>query len=168
MSIGHYDSPFGRIALHFEEDVLTRLCFAEQIQSESASFSEPLCKEKLLRRLTDWLDRYFAGNDPGVLDVPIKPAGSAFALKVWHELMNIPYGSTLTYGQLSAVVAQRCGRPRMSAQAVGAALSKNPILIIIPCHRVIGSDGSLVGYSGGLDRKLFLLQLESSGSVLYK
>lgn len=100
-----------------------------------------------------WLDCYFSGKDPGFLP-PLNPQGTPFQQKVWQELLNIPYGTTVSYGEIARRIGCR------SAQAIGQAVHRNPIAIIIPCHRVIGADGSLTGYASGLDMKRCLLQLE--------
>ena len=104
----------------------------------------------------NWLDRYFAGEIPSIKEIPLAPQGSNFRQAVWKILCKIPYGEVTTYGQIS----QKLGKGKMSAQAVGGAVGHNPISIIIPCHRVIGSNGNLTGYAGGLDKKIKLLELE--------
>jgi methylated-DNA-[protein]-cysteine S-methyltransferase len=104
----------------------------------------------------EWLGAYFAGRKPGIGDLPLAPNGSAFRWSVWKELLAIPYGEVATYGD----IAERIGCK--SAQAVGGAVGHNPISIIIPCHRVVGRNGSLTGYAGGLDRKRKLLELEGA------
>lgn len=106
----------------------------------------------------NWLDRYFAGKNPSIKEIPIAPQGSKFRQSVWKQLCKIPYGEVSTYGK----IAQTLGKEKMSAQAVGGAVGHNPISIIIPCHRVIGANGSLTGYAGGLDKKIKLLELEST------
>ena len=103
-----------------------------------------------------WLDDYFAGLRPDISKIPLAPFGTPFQQRVWNMLRAIPYGSTTTYGAL----AQRLAPPRMAAQAVGGAVGRNPIAIIIPCHRVVGSGGALTGYAAGLDIKRHLLQHE--------
>ena len=108
-----------------------------------------------------WLDSYFTGREPDFLP-PLHPAGSPFQQAVWALLLQIPYGQTVTYGQLAARLAAERGLARMSAQAVGGAVGRNRISLIIPCHRVLGADGSLTGYAGGLDRKAKLLAWEHS------
>ena len=113
----------------------------------------------LFRSARAWLSRYFEGHDPGV-PPPVRPYGTPFQQSVWQRLLTIPYGSTTTYGALAAQLAAHNASGRMSAQAVGQAVGRNPISIIIPCHRVIGADGTLTGYAGGLDKKIFLLGLE--------
>lgn len=110
-----------------------------------------------------WLDLYFSGNIPDFTP-PLSLNGTAFQLEVWNILLGIPYGQTISYGDIAKQLAARKKVSRMSAQAVGNAVGKNPISIIVPCHRVIGSDGSLTGYAGGLERKSFLLSLEKTAT----
>ncbi|MDR1126145.1 MAG: methylated-DNA--[protein]-cysteine S-methyltransferase [Deltaproteobacteria bacterium] len=107
-----------------------------------------------------WLDSYFAGRQPAISDLPLAPAGSDFRKAVWDVLCGIPYGQWTTYGQVAKLVARRLGRKSMSGQAVGGAVGHNPIGIIIPCHRVVGANGSLTGYGSGLDLKARLLAHE--------
>ena len=109
-----------------------------------------------------WLDAYFAGKRPEISQLNLSPAGSPFRQMVWEMLLEIPYGKTTTYGEIARKVAARSGKPSMSAQAVGGAVGHNPISLIIPCHRVVGSDGSLTGYAGGIERKVQLLTLEGA------
>ena len=104
-----------------------------------------------------WLDLYFSGREPGFTPA-LNPAGSAFRRAVWEILLKIPYGKTTTYGQIAREIAAARGLAKMSAQAVGGAVGHNEISIIIPCHRVVGTHGSLTGYAGGIDRKIKLLQ----------
>ena len=111
-------------------------------------------------RAQEWLECYFAGEKPSPEELPLRPEGTDFQQMVWRELLHIPYGQVTTYGSLAKAVAEEMGRETMSAQAVGQAVGHNPISIIIPCHRVVGTDGSLTGYAGGLDRKIRLLELE--------
>ena len=108
----------------------------------------------------NWLDRYFAGEKMEIHELSLAPQGNEFQKLVWKYLCDIPYGETTTYGEIAKKVARDMGRERMSAQAVGGTVGRNPIGIIIPCHRVIGKDGSLTGYAGGLDIKVKLLTLE--------
>lgn len=114
----------------------------------------------VLMQARDWLDQYFQGVIPSFTP-PLAPAGTAFQQLVWKILLTIPYGHTRTYGDIAAEIAQQKGIGSMSAQAVGGAVGHNPISIMIPCHRVMGANGSLTGYAGGTDRKARLLQLES-------
>ncbi|EET60093.1 6-O-methylguanine DNA methyltransferase, DNA binding domain protein [Marvinbryantia formatexigens DSM 14469] len=106
-----------------------------------------------------WLDIYFSGKQPDFLP-PLRPKGSAFRQEVWKILLKIPYGETTTYKKIAGEIAAAHGRSSMSAQAVGGAVGHNPISILIPCHRVLGTDGSLTGYAGGLTVKGYLLRLE--------
>ena len=108
----------------------------------------------------DWLARYFAGEKPMPSELPLCPIGGEFRQRVWSLLCQIPYGETTTYGALARALAAQMGRPSMSSQAVGGAVGHNPISIIIPCHRVVGSGGSLTGYAGGIAAKLRLLEHE--------
>ena len=111
----------------------------------------------------DWLLRYFAGDAPDPRALPLAPQGSAFAREVWRLLLAIPYGRATSYGALAAQLAAQRGLAHMSAQAVGGAVGRNPIAIIIPCHRVLGAQGQLTGYAGGLAAKRFLLAHEGIG-----
>lgn len=160
--IQHYDAPLGRILLAADEVGLTGLWFdgakyfADGLPAEHTERETPILSEA--RR---WLDLYFAGQEPGFLP-PLHPAGSVFQQAVWALLLQIPYGQTVTYGELARQLTEKRGRPRMSAQAVGGAVGHNKISIIIPCHRVVGTGGSLTGYAGGIDRKVKLLALEQA------
>lgn len=158
--IQHYDSPLGRILLSADDAGLTGLwfegqaCFARGLPPEHTEGHTPA-----LSKTCRWLDLYFAGNEPCFLP-PLHPMGSAFQLSVWHILLEIPYGATTTYGAIAKRLAKERGLPQMSAQAIGSAVGRNPISLIIPCHRVIGRNGRLTGYAGGLHRKASLLALE--------
>ena len=121
---------------------------------------EPGAVDPVTAAAADWLDRYFAGKRPDPSELPLKPEGSPFRQAVWQLLLEIPYGQVTTYGQLAKKMAELMGRQSMSAQAVGGAVGHNLISIIIPCHRVVGTDGSLTGYAGGLEKKIRLLELE--------
>ena len=112
------------------------------------------------RAVAEWLDSYFAGERPSADGLPLSPRGGAFRQRVWRHLLAIPYGELSTYGTLARAVAAEEGRGSMSAQAVGGAVGHNPIAILIPCHRVVGAQGSLTGYAGGVDKKLWLLRHE--------
>ena len=152
----HYASPLGPILLAADETGLTGLWF--EGQKYFPSFLGVDYQEKETPVLTEtarWLDVYFSGKDPDILP-PLHPQGSPFRQAVWDILLTIPRGQTMTYGE----IARRLGVHR--AQAVGGAVGHNPISILIPCHRVVGSDGSLTGYAGGFDRKTRLLQLEGA------
>ena len=107
-----------------------------------------------------WLYKYFAGKNPAISELPLSPAGSEFRQMVWNILCEIPYGKVITYGDVAKKMAVKMRRESMSGQAVGGAVGHNPISIIIPCHRVVGSNGSLTGYAGGISKKIKLLELE--------
>ena len=109
----------------------------------------------------NWLDRYFAGKKPNISELSLNPAGSAFRQEVWQILCEIPYGEYITYGDIAKKIAAKSGK-FMSGQAVGGAVGHNPISIIIPCHRVVGTNGSLTGYAGGIDKKIKLLKHEGA------
>ena len=152
----HYASPLGPILLAADETGLTGLWF--EGQKYFPSFSGVDYQEKETPVLTEtarWLDVYFSGKDPDILP-PLHPQGSPFRQAVWNILLTIPRGQTMTYGEIARRLGVR------SAQAVGGAVGHNPISILIPCHRVVGSDGSLTGYAGGVERKTRLLQLEGA------
>ena len=160
MFIRHYDSPLGRILLAADERGLTGLWFEGQKYFARTLPTE--CEERETPALADaahWLDVYFSGHEPDFTP-PLHPAGTPFQRTVWALLGQIPYGETTTYGALAQTLAARVGLASMSAQAVGGAVGHNEISIIIPCHRVVGTNGSLTGYAGGIDRKRKLLELE--------
>ncbi len=149
MVLWHWNSPFGPLCLAQEGDALAAVNFCAPLTSE-----EVPCPTPLLAEARRQLEEYFAGSRR-VFDLPLTPEGTAFQRAVWEALQAIPYGETRTYGQIAAAV----GRPK-AFRAVGGACHCNPIGIIIPCHRVVGSSGRLTGYAGGLDRKAALLALE--------
>lgn len=156
----YYDAPYGRYVMAAEDDSLTGLWLEGQKYSPS-DLPEPSGEElEIFARTRHWLDAYFAGRQPNVSALLLAPQGSAFAQSVWRLLLEVPYGQTVTYGQLAKQLAKQRGLPHMSAQAVGGAVGHNPISIIIPCHRVLGAKNQLTGYAGGLDVKTFLLKLE--------
>ena len=158
--IQHYDSPLGGILLAADEIGLTGLWFdgqkyfARGLPGERTEQETPVLAEA--RR---WLDIYFTGKEPDFTP-PLHPIGSVFRKAVWEILLQIPYGQTTTYGEIARQLAERQGLARMSAQAVGGAVGHNEIGIIIPCHRVVGTNGSLTGYAGGIAKKEKLLELE--------
>ena len=160
--IQHYDSPMGGILLAADEIGLVGLWFDGQ-----KYFARDLPEERIERdtpALTEakrWLDIYFTGKEPDFLP-PLHPIGSAFRQDVWGILLQIPYGKTTTYGEIARRLAEKRGLSRMSAQAVGGAVGHNEISIIIPCHRVVGTNGSLTGYAGGIEKKIKLLELEQT------
>lgn len=109
----------------------------------------------------NWLDRYFDFQKPEISELPISPIGSSFRQDVWNILCEIPYGQVVTYGEIAQKIAKKRGIKKMSARAVGAAIGHNPISVIIPCHRVVGSNGKLTGYAAGLETKIKLLKHEN-------
>lgn len=155
-----YTSPLGGILLAADEVGLRGLWFdgqkyfARDLPDERTERETPVLSEA-----KRWLDLYFGGQEPDFLP-PLHPVGTPFRQAVWEILLRIPYGKTVTYGEISKQLAEKMGLERMSAQAVGGAVGHNEISIIIPCHRVVGSNGSLTGYAGGINRKIKLLELE--------
>ena len=155
-----YTSPLGGILLAADEVGLRGLWFdgqkyfARDLPDERTERETPVLSEA-----KRWLDLYFGGQEPDFLP-PLHPVGTPFRQAVWEILLRIPYGKTVTYGEISKQLAEKRGLERMSAQAVGGAVGHNEISIIIPCHRVVGSNGSLTGYAGGINRKIKLLELE--------
>ena len=153
--IGYYSSPFGNILLASTKDYLTGLWFeGEKYYPKEFEQEAEIKDTPILLKAKQWLDIYFSGVNPE-FTIPIEFNGTEFQKKVWRILMDIPYGKTVSYGE----VAHLLGNIKAS-QAVGGAVGKNPISIIVPCHRVIASDGSLTGYAGGLEIKQKLLNLE--------
>ena len=160
--IAHYESPLGGITLTSDGEALLGLRFDGQ--RHFADTLAPVHEERALPVFDlakRWLEVYFSGRAPGFTP-PLRMNGTAFRRAVWEILLAIPFGRTMTYGEIAAMLARREGLARMSAQAVGGAVGHNPIALIVPCHRVIGADGSLTGYGGGLERKRRLLALEGA------
>lgn len=156
---------FGPLILICEDDKLIGVYTEDQKQVLKSFKIKPIKSivSPVLKQATAWLDSYFSGNrNLKISDLPLAPKGNEFRQIVWQELCRIPYGQTTTYGEIARKVAVKTGKNTMSAQAVGGAIGHNPIGIIIPCHRVIGKDGKMVGYAGGLFRKIMLLKLENA------
>lgn len=160
--MAEYFSPLGKICIAEKNGFLIGLWIEGQMHFLSSIREDvPFRQDSpLLHQTMQWLDRYFQGAKPSISELPLAPSGSTFRQAVWKLLCEIPYGSVTTYGELARRIAHQQGLERMSAQAVGGAVGHNPISIIIPCHRVIGANGSLTGYAGGLDKKTYLLALE--------
>ena len=157
-----YPSPIGSMIMASNGISLTGLWFDGQ-KYFAQTLSEPY-EEKLLpvfEETIKWLDIYFSGEIPDFTP-ELSVQSTPFRKAVWDILLKIPYGQTMTYGEITESLAHQMGKKKMSAQAVGGAVGHNPISIIIPCHRVVGADGSLTGYAGGIDRKKFLLELEGN------
>ena len=161
--LSHYESPLGAMTMASDGEHLTGLWFDGQ-KYDRSTISDEAVVQPLLPVFTQtarWLDAYFEGTDPGFTP-PIRVEGSDFKKMVTSIMLSIPFGTTSTYAQIAAEVARRTGRRHMSAQAVGGAVGRNPIVLIVPCHRVLASDGGLRGYAGGVDRKEWLLKMEAS------
>lgn len=157
-----YNSPLGTITLASNGEALTGLWFDGQ-----KYFGDTLTDKHQEKPLpvfdetTAWLDIYFSGKNPDFIP-PLFFNASPFRQTVWETLLTIPYGNTMTYGEIADKIAAQNGFERMSAQAVGGAVGHNSISIIVPCHRVVGANGSLTGYAGGIERKIKLLKLEKT------
>lgn len=157
-----YRSPLGEMTLASEGGNLCGLWFEGQKYFGGSLPEPPEKKDELpvFSLARKWLDRYFDGERPQPSELPLAPMGSQFRQAVWNILCKIPSGSVTTYGEIAKQIAAENGLKTMSAQAVGGAVGHNPISVIIPCHRVVGSNGSLIGYAGGINRKVKLLELE--------
>ena len=156
-----YKSPIGSLLLVSKENNLIGLWMYNQkyfcpLKEQPVEDNE----NAVLKKAVNWLDEYFRGNKPDISLLPLAPEGSEFRKEVWDILCTIPYGEVMTYGQIADIIAERHGKAKMSAQAVGGAVGHNPISVIIPCHRVVGTNGSLTGYAGGLSKKITLLKHE--------
>lgn len=158
--IDTYISPLGDMTMAGSESGITGLWFDGQ-KYFGANLPKQYEAEKLpiFEEAKKWLDLYFQGKEPDFTP-HIAFSDTEFRMTVWEILLTIPYGQTITYGEIAARVAKEKGIPHMSAQAVGGAVGHNPISIIVPCHRLVGASGSLTGYAGGIDKKIELLKLE--------
>lgn len=162
-----YSSELGDILLAADEIGLTGLWFFGQSYFADTLPAEQIAQETpILAQAREWLDEYFSGKEPDFTPT-LHPMGSPFRQAVWKLLLQIPYGQTTTYGEIARQMEKLQNRPHMSAQAVGGAVGHNGISIIIPCHRVVGTKGSLTGYAGGLDKKMALLELEHANRKTY-
>lgn len=152
----HYNSPVGLLTIAAEGEKITALVIAGQKYENKHLFGESVEQETpVLQTARIWLEHYFNGENPEISELPLAPKGTEFQKKVWRKLLEIPYGETISYGDLAKALGS-------SARAVGSAVGRNPISILIPCHRVLAADGSLNGYAGGLENKEKLLKLEGS------
>lgn len=158
-----YKPPVGEITLACDEKenivglwLKGQKYFLDTVGSEVIENNEL----RIFKTAKKWLDRYFTGEKPEISELPLAPIGSPFRQRVWKILCEIPYGEVWTYGDIAKIIAKERGKDRMSAQAVGGAVGHNPISIIIPCHRVVGANGSLTGYAGGIKTKIALLKHE--------
>ena len=153
----HYYSPLGGMTMASDGQALTALWFdGTRRESRFADGTSATTVLPIFDETRRWLDLYFAGKNPDFTP-QLAPKGTPFQQRVWEILLTIPYGKTMSYGDVARQIS-----PTMSAQAIGGAVGRNPIGIIIPCHRVIGADGSLTGYGGGLERKRWMLEMENN------
>ena len=155
-----YESPLGRMIMVSDGTALTALAFQGQKYYEKAvPWEAEEARLPIFDHTGQWLDIYFSGQEP-TFTPTIATKGTLFQEEVWEILKKIPYGQVVSYGEIAAAIAKSRGLKRMSAQAVGGAVGHNPVSVIIPCHRVVGTNGHLTGYAGGLDKKEELLRLE--------
>ena len=152
-----YESPLGEMLIVSDGEAICGVWFYGQKHFKSTVVGKTIHDDGLsiFKKAKQWFEDYFNGKNPQI-NFQLKPEGSKFRQKVWKILSEIPYGETLTYGEIASQIS-----PNMSAQAVGGAVGRNPISILIPCHRVLGSDGKLTGYAAGLDKKIELLKIEN-------
>jgi methylated-DNA-[protein]-cysteine S-methyltransferase len=158
-----YSSPIGLITLACDENESLVGLWTEGQKYHGGTIHKAMAVNDSLPifdTAKKWLDRYFAGEKPCISELPSAPVGSEFRRAVWEILCEIPYGEVITYGDIARKMAVKTGRKSMSAQAVGGAVGHNPVSVIIPCHRVVGSNGSLTGFAGGIKMKVKLLELE--------
>lgn len=158
----NYKSPIGNLLIASKENKLVGLWIENQ-KYYLSNFKDKIIETEnleILVKTKKWLDRYFKGEKPDISELEINFIGSEFRNSVWEILKNIPYGEVITYNDIAKELAKQKGIKKMSAQAVGGAVGHNPISIIIPCHRVVGSNGSLTGYAGGIKKKIYLLEHE--------
>lgn len=164
--LSYYKSPLGEIVLSASNQGLSGLWFVGQKYFALYFDKEHIYQEiPLFADVKRWLDIYFSGKEPN-FSLPLHFTGSPFQNEVWKILSQIPYGRTTTYGQIAKQVAIKRGVSKMSAQAIGGAVGRNKIAIIVPCHRVVGINGNLTGYAGGIEKKIALLQLEGIDTTL--
>ena len=161
MYLQKYSCPMGQLLLAADDSALVQLRFDAEKQLGSLPKDISFVETPVLQATKRWLNIYFSGQEPDFMP-PLRPTGTDFQQKVWQLLRQIPYGETTTYGEIARALAVQQGQSRMSAQAVGGAVGHNEISIIIPCHRVVGTNGSLTGYAGGIDKKVKLLELEQT------
>ncbi len=161
----HYDSPVGKLLLASDGEHLTGLWLEGQKFYGAGLAQDTVPKDDLpvFVQTKSWLEQYFLGKQPESGTIPITFQNSGFRMQIWNLLMEIPYGETVTYGYLAKLYEQRTGK-KTAARAVGGAVGRNPISILVPCHRVVGAGGALTGYAAGTDRKKFLLEHENASS----
>lgn len=157
-----YNSPVGKLTIASNQKNIVGLWLDKQKYYMDILEGKE-CQEKetdVIKLTKKWLDKYFNNEKPEISELPIEFIGTDFRKQVWEILNQIPYGKVVTYGDIAKQLSRHKGIKKMSAQAVGGAVGHNPISIIIPCHRVVGANGSLVGYAGGIETKIKLLELE--------
>lgn len=163
--ITYYDSILGKLTIAGDGENIIGLWiegqkyFADTIKNENIIKKDDI---SIFIKTKEWLDRYFRGERPDIKELKLSPKGSEFRQNVWKILCRIPYGQTITYGKIAKEIAKLMNKNSMSAQAIGNAVGHNQISIIIPCHRVVGTNGGLTGYAGGIDKKRELLELENA------
>lgn len=164
-----YSSPVGILTLASDGDNLVGLWIAGQKYHGGGTPGEMVAVDNLpiFSATKKWLDRYFAGARPDISELPLAPIGGEFRRRVWDILCAVPYGAVITYGDIARKMAAAINKPMMSAQAVGGAVARNPISIIIPCHRVVGVNGSLTGYAAGIPTKVRLLRHEGVDTLRF-
>ena len=157
----NYQSPLGEIVIASDDTAITSLWLVGQrhfdIELEGCIADKDL---PIFDEVSHWLDIYFTGNNPGEIPA-VHMNGTLFQLEVWQILQTIPYGKLITYREIAEIIAKKRGIAKMSARAVGNAIGRNPISILVPCHRVVGSNGKLTGYASGIEKKIKLLKLEN-------
>lgn len=159
-----YSSPLGTVTLASDGVSLVGLWIEGQ-KYHGGTVTEAMVRDddlQVFKDVKNWLGKYFAGHKPSISDLPLAPLGGEFRKAVWNVLCEIPYGEYITYKDIAEILAEKMDKESMSCQAVGGAVGHNPISIIIPCHRVVGSNGSLTGYAGGIDKKVKLLEHEGA------
>lgn len=159
-----YLSPVGLLSLACDGNNLVGLWMAGQ-KYHGGTIPEVMTTKDdipVFKATKKWLEKYFAGKQPAISELPLAPIGGEFRQQIWSILTEIPYGTVITYGDIAKKMAVKMNKPSMSSQAVGGAVGHNPISIIIPCHRVVGTNGSLTGYAGGVSTKIKLLELEGA------
>lgn len=158
----NYQSPLGEIVIASDDTAITGLWLVGQrhfdIEVEGCITDKDL---PIFDEVSRWLDIYFTGNNPGEIPA-VRMNGTPFQLEVWQILQAVPYGKLITYREIAELIAKKRGITKMSARAVGNAVGRNPVSILVPCHRVVGSSGKMTGYAGGIERKVKLLKLENA------
>lgn len=152
MYVSWYDSPLGKLLMTCTDQGLTGIYMNREVSRKDV--------HPFFQMAEKWLDSYFRGENPTVT-VPLSLEGTSFQQMVWKLLLTIPYGETRSYGSIAKEIAAQLGKEKMSAQAVGQAVGRNPVSILVPCHRVVGRNGNLTGYAGGMEKKIWLLEHES-------